>query len=348
MGKGRSLGVGLVVVALALVAGASAITSGAIQEQDERPGADDVAVTSPSPLLVEGASPLSDPPTLEKQLTEADISRVQGQAVPVDELSGSSPLSVYEGIGPGSRLTIDIEGVGGTWCTANFIWEDLDERLYIGTAGHCVLPDEAIGTHGPHARFDPDRVTVHGPTNGCILENPGLSCPLTPQRHFELGDLVYARRGMGHDVALVELPDDLPSQYIRTEDPTWGGPDGSGRPLLPFLGFVGQAQTYGSTPATEDRLLVYALVSVFPDTWMAAGAVDFGDSGSGVLNVEPTENGRLQGEEAVGIATHSLHPPAGLVFGTLVEQAKWDMACYADLHVHVKPGGEALHPDDCT
>lgn len=351
MRRVRHLGIGAVVALAGLLVLAPTTLSG-----DERgPSTIEDPSAAASPLVdaaqdehpsPPGEDPRLQPETLERPLSEEEVERIHERMLPPRALSGPSPTTTYTQVGPGSELGIDIEGAGGSGCTANFVWKDPQGSLYLGTAGHCVLPDDAEGTHGPDASFDPGRVTVAASTSGCLWDFPWFECTWTERAFVELGDLVYARQEIGHDVALVEVPDDVADHHLRTEVPSWGGPEGSENPLLPFLGIVGQGQSWGSTPATEDRLLVPTLLSTSSPAWMAAGPVDFGDSGSPVVNVEPSEDGQLEGEEAVGIATHAT-PPLGIAWGTKVDQAKWDMACYADLHVHIEPGGTALYPDDC-
>lgn len=84
--------------------------------------------------------------------------------------------STGSGIGPGSLLLISIGG-GQFSCTANFIWTD-GTKKYLGTAGHCLLPENKIATHGPGADYNPSGTTVWAASqtaiSGAVRRSVGL------------------------------------------------------------------------------------------------------------------------------------------------------------------------------
>lgn len=237
-----------------------------------------------------------------------------GPSAPVEHASAAAPEPAPDpetGIGPGSELWISVANANDSGCTANFLWTDQDDRLYLGTAGHCVLRDGHVGTHGPNATFDPSRVTVEVAPEGCTLEPSTFAvgvetCLTRDQEYVELGPLVFARDSKGEvvtDVALVCVPDARVEQ-ARASLPSWGGPTGLGhmeqgdRVLL-----YGHALGFDATPTTERRMGTGLRVD--EHGWFDASApVWQGDSGAAVVLADPESPiTDLEGAGALGIAT---------------------------------------------
>src|SRR5438093_1029480 len=74
--------------------------------------------------------------------------------------------AMAQNIGPGSHLLIDIPGEGTFGCTANFVWASGVTR-YLGAAGHCFIPSNAVATHGPGANYNASGVVVRVCVSNC-------------------------------------------------------------------------------------------------------------------------------------------------------------------------------------
>lgn len=260
--------------------------------------------------------------------------------------AGLEPLEPEAGIGPGSQLRITFPGGDRTFCTANFIFEDPSGELYLGTAGHCLLPREANATHGPDADHDASGVRVEVPVEGCTVKpwttvTIGDFCVLDDGPDYvPMGRVVYARQGVvGTDFGLVEIPDNR-TDLVRTQLPRWGGPDGSATATLgDRVLHYGHGLTYASTPATRARIAEALDGGSLLGAWMAGGAVDGGDSGSGAV-IGHGIDAATSGAAGLGVITHATYPGiAGVMFGTTVETAKADLRCYVELPVRVVPNG---------
>lgn len=209
------------------------------------------------------------------------------------------------GIGPGSRLHIWFDHLGyGALCTANFIWRDAAGRLYLGTAGHCLLPGvETSDQIPPEAQIRPTVLVRDCDLSGC-----------TPE-FVDLGEIAYARQsGIGRDFGIVRIP---PSLYalLRPSMPVWGGPVAEG--LVEAgepVGHYGHGWLFNGQFVTRGRAGVGVGTGYSGRPVYAAGWAVGGDSGSALNVLGPS------GFEAAGIVTHAA--PTGLFIGTTIRSAK--------------------------
>lgn len=228
------------------------------------------------------------------------------------------------GIGTGSMILISIPDAGRFGCTANFLWRT-PARLYLGSAGHCFLPEDRIATHGQNADYDASGVLVDVCVEGCITGiNSGSSIT---GRWVRLGKVAYARQadpanttGVGNDFGVVEIPRKI-EESIRAEMPVWGGPTGTD---VLTLGKV--ACHYGHGVVTGETVLTKARSGIGggsnADRWSGTFYSAFGDSGSGLVACNP-DGTTLRGAGAIGVLTHlgvSTGDP-GVVFGTTHDRA---------------------------
>lgn len=182
-------------------------------------------------------------------------------------------------IRPGAQLIIQSSFL----CTTNFLYEDDQFNLYIGTAGHCIR-DLAWTS----------------------LVIPGVG---------DIGDPVFSicceppNNGVGRDFALIKID---PALYGKVE-PTmchWGGPvklgersDGGTAAGNRLLVHYGWGFGYGQSAATRPRMAFARSAD-----WTPTGTLNFdglvagGDSGSGIQ----TNYGA-----AAGVITHTVQPLAG-------------------------------------
>lgn len=270
---------------------------------------------------------------------------------PGDPIPGVPRPEAETGIGPGTKLWIERPN-HATFCTANFLWENRSGALYIGTAGHCLMPSDVSATHGEDAEFDPSSVRVHSLVDACPS-----SCHFQSEdvSWVELGPVAYARKGIGFDFALIALPADL-HDHIRFDMPVWGGPDGDallepGETVLHY----GYGSVYGSNPETRARVGVglepVDVSPLFGDVFAYLGTVSGGDSGSAVVVGREDAGGPTYGgAQAIGLVTHTTSPTyAGAVFGTRVDMAQELVARDLCEEIRVLPGGSFRDPPapDC-
>ena len=198
---------------------------------------------------------------------------------PVDScrMAASTPLPVGTGECPGVRpgaLHRTTEGE----CTFNFLFAGSDGHRYIGSAGHCALPEpgEKLWPVGKGSK---------------VYDTEGL----------HIGEFAYAwweGSNRGPDFALVRLKHGVEAEAAMCH---FGGPTGinddiTSEPVI--LHWFGHGGFLGWEPTTRTNTLPAR--SAFgreglpdPEYATATGPVFFGDSGSGVIS----EDGR-----AVGIA----------------------------------------------
>lgn len=275
-----------------------------------------------------------------------------------------------EGIGPGSELRIAYPDGSGGGCTANFVWEDPDGALYLGTAGHCVLPGGATATHGPGADYNTSGIEVSAAAEGCRVKPSTFVAEVVTCTTkegpvwIELGEVAYARQthpehgAVGHDFALVEIPAEL-EPMVRTAMPKWGGPDGTAT-MVQDDDVLQYGHGLGWAALPETRRRAAKAVGRYPlgDGWMALGGSNAGDSGGPVVLGDRTGDADLfRGREAAGILTHGVGvgvaSPIGAFLGTDVDHARWEARCFAGLSVRVVPNGSfpgdpgADCPDGC-
>lgn len=242
--------------------------------------------------------------------------------------------SKSHGIGPGSRLFITMQGES-FGCSANFVWTDGTSH-YLGTAGHCVIPEGKHATHGPDADFDASGVIVEVCVSSCDFG--GVTSFMIPGGLVTLGPVVYARStdaegvGFGNDFALVKIPEALVSR-IRPGLPAFGGPGPMGNlPTGAPVCHYGHGVGFGEVYATQARIgFNYAAFS--DGSWLAAAAVNKGDSGSAI--VACVRNGSdFVATRAYGIVTHGV---PGAAIGTTTARAA-QLATEAGLSVTVVQG----------
>lgn len=235
-----------------------------------------------------------------------------------------------DGIGPGSKVFSEVDGAPLMTCTANWVWREVTTgALYLGAAGHCVLPVGAIATHGAGANYDASRTRVKVCLEQCDFGGQAgnvLTGALAP-----LGALAYARQGeAGVDFALVEIPPELASR-VRPAMTTFGAPThiGIARPNA-LLCVQGMSVGAGEHYATQSR--VGMSLGSDGGRWWAAYPGAYGDSGAAVATCAARGDG-LRASAAVGFVT-SISPYADRpgIAGTTIARAT-DLAFDADLAV---------------
>jgi len=239
--------------------------------------------------------------------------------------------AMAQNIGPGSHLLIDIPGEGTFGCTANFVWASGNTR-YLGAAGHCFIPANAVATHGAGANYNASGVVVRVCVSNCSF---GGETGFTVTGNLvQLGAVAYARQtaaggDIGNDFGVVTIPTAL-APLVRASMPVFGGPTG--------IDTVAQGELvchYGNGVIVGETFLTMARVGVGggsnPTTWMGDLVAAPGDSGSAVVTCDSDVTG-FDGRGAAGILTHlsvgvcpcdvgSLTFEQGVVFGTTVARA---------------------------
>ena len=262
------------------------------------------------------------------------------QSTTTTTTSAALPLptpTAADGVGPGDWIEIT-QADGTVGCTANFVWVDTAGNHYLGTAGHCLLPqpDPLTGEGGLAEATAAKLATIDTDIKICTS-----SCLFGGQAGFLLNGSVgteidlgragfYARQypdgkpdALGDDFALIKLPAGLP---IRPGVPVWGGPTGAG--TLEAGGTVclyGNGEGVGETFPTKARsgvgMSVEADGNGGPPSWYANIPSFEGDSGAAVVNCTLGPNG-LVGTTAVGLLTDLVvGTTPGVVEGTTVAQA---------------------------
>lgn len=232
---------------------------------------------------------------------------------------GIAPLSsmAFPGIRPGAMMT------SPNWCTLNYVYSlsgSLDGGPYfIGTARHCVTPQECINISGADlGGFDLDQTVIGQPVTAMISTSAG-SLPTK----IEIGRVRYATDGLsiGDDLALIEIYSSL-EHLVSPSVAEIGGPThvytGTQRGQTAFL--VGHGAGVGSGGSPRPAVLT-AFSAERPSGFGLLGAASPGDSGSPVQTVTGG---------AVGTATHlgtSQSWMGANVFGTRVLLAleKWGL-----------------------
>jgi len=230
----------------------------------------------------------------------------------------------YEGqVAPGASMEM-----GGSGCTANWIWTTADQgeaitasdEVYLGTAGHCV-------SEGPYDNtaddgFEPEpllpiRVCIKAcdfvdENNGTIGTGQGAAEWVTIAEDPE--DIHFARgftenptststTDPGDDIALIDIPEPL-YDMVDPSMMAWGGVEGSTETQLGDVAVqYGYGLGLGATFATQPR------AGVFDTTPSSAtigyyGAIAPGDSGSAAAT-GTVQDGQLQGSKAAGLMTHA-------------------------------------------
>lgn len=261
-----------------------------------------------------------------------------------DPASASAPTPTdYDEIRPGQLILTNVPGAGSFICTLSFVFKDNTAgvtKYYAGTAGHCVLPDWAVSTHGSGANYNASGVGVQVCVDNCefggALAGFGASM-------VGIGPVVYARQtnstsfggicpagDIGNDFALIEIPEiwynkSLPFQYVRSDMAVWDGPHGSNsfESTGVLLGFHGNGVVAGTSQPTKWRTLE-SLDDGIVCSWQAGGGpVHGGDSGSPVARLGPHSGSMLHGTQALGTATHALIGAGADAFGTTIDWSIW-------------------------
>lgn len=226
--------------------------------------------------------------------------------------------STGDGIGPGSRLFIEMDG-GAYLCSANFIFTD-GVKQYLGTAGHCLVPPGHLATHGPGADWNAADTSVSVCISGCIDGEFifGTDVPLGP--------VVYGRQPVGGtfgpDFGIIEIPASLAAS-VRPSMPMWGGPTSTvttgNQAALKTLCHHGNGTGVGAVFPTKGRIGLGLGGNL--NEWSAELAAAPGDSGSGVVTCGQDANG-VHGQAALGVLTTiSAGVPVTTIKGTTVPKA---------------------------
>lgn len=280
-------------------------------------------------LAVEGAT-AAEPVPLRLVSPPDELGLAEPTSVDADEASETLAWGAG-GIGPGSRLRVVFPDAAYL-CTANFVWTD-GAKHYLGTAGHCLLPENAVATHGPDADYDASKVRTFVCATSCILG--GVSSNIYRGGMVELGSVAYARQGgVGLDFGLVEVPEKL-VPLLRPGMPVWGGPSdatsadvAAGVPVCHY----GYGIVYGETNA---RARAGVSLGTYKGGVRYVGGAAGGDSGSGLVTCGADADG-VGGQRAAGIVTHAVGGVGGLLFATSIPRAQ-ELAQQAGLQVQVVP-----------
>lgn len=205
------------------------------------------------------------------------LSRVLGGFVPNWTLGGE-PVRLIEvpraapvgaGACPGVRPGAIVNSDKGQ-CTFNFVFTGSDRKTYIGTAGHCILGDSAIGGDAGEMAW----ITDEGiPGEGPEARNAGGT---------RIGEFVYAILQDPKDFALILVDRGVPADPQMCH---FGGPTGVNSDTTPlgavFLHHYGNGVVVGSVVPARTGL---ALGMPHPDHVFAQALAVPGDSGSGIIS----------------------------------------------------------------
>jgi hypothetical protein len=165
-------------------------------------------------------------------------------------------------------------------CTFNFLFQGSDGRAYIGTAGHCILGDSAIGGDAGEQAWA-----------------PGAGPVARDGQNRRIGEFAYAILQNPKDFALIRLD---PGVAASPQMCHFGGPTGTNddTPSSPVV-----LQHYGNGVGVGTVLPARSAVAAgmpHPDHVFAQGVVVPGDSGSGIVS----DDGRAVGV-IVTVGVHS-------------------------------------------
>jgi hypothetical protein len=168
-------------------------------------------------------------------------------------------------------------------CTFNFLFQGSDGRAYIGTAGHCILGDSAIGGDAGEQAWA-----------------PGTGPVARDGQNQRIGEFAYAILQDPKDFALIRLDPGVPASPQMCH---FGGPTGTNAdtPSSPVV-----LQHYGNGVGVGTVVPARSAVAAGmpdPDHVFAQGVVVPGDSGSGIVS----DDGRAVGViVTVGVHTSSI------------------------------------------
>ncbi len=184
-----------------------------------------------------------------------------GEPVRLIEVPTATPIGTgaCPGVRPGAIVNTD-KGQ----CTFNFVFTGSDGEMYIGTAGHCILGDSAIGGDV-----------------GEMAWMPGEGPEARAAGGARIGEFVYAILQDPKDFALILVDHGVPPDPQMCH---FGGPTGvnSGTPSgAVVLHHYGNGVVIGSVVPARTGL---ALGTPEPDHVFAQALAVPGDSGSGIIS----------------------------------------------------------------
>lgn len=208
---------------------------------------------------------------------------LDGQPTMLIPVPAATPVGTgaCPGVRPGATVRMD-KGQ----CTFNFLFMGSDGRLYIGTAGHCILGDSAVGGDVGESSWAPGR----GPAARDGMDR-------------RVGEFAYAVLEDPKDFALIRLDAGVAASPAMCH---FGGPTGmntSTPPLLVVLHYFGNGIGVGSVVPARSAI---AFGMPDPDHVFAQGIAVPGDSGSGVISGDGRAVGVL-----VTVGVHSASIGAG-------------------------------------
>jgi hypothetical protein len=135
--------------------------------------------------------------------------------------AAAAPVAGTAGrIGPGAQLV-----TGGRTCTANFVFRDARDRLYLGYAASCATRRSATGGNACTARSLPLGTRVTLADRGRALGSAELS--YSSLRAMRRDGVTDPATCAANDFALVRVRGSLRRLVVATV-PYWGGPSGLG------------------------------------------------------------------------------------------------------------------------
>lgn len=270
------------------------------------------AALTPPPL------PAAEPAPEDWRIARLDLSEWADEFDAMMATHVPTPAAAT-GIGPGSHLLIRMAG-GLYGCTASFLFTGSNGKTYLGSAGHCFLPEGRKATHGPGADYNPAGTTVTVCVSGCNFG--GQMGFFISGSLVTLGSVAYARQAtggsqIGHDFGVVEVPASL-HHLLRPAMPVFGGPSTSGSMGIGTLVcHFGNGVGVGEVYPTHGRVGVGFGESTITPSWRAFLAAAPGDSGSAAQSCERDADG-IHGVAALGTLTHI---SSGFIVGTTMPRS---------------------------
>ncbi|MGH2670375.1 MAG: hypothetical protein ACRDH5_14885, partial [bacterium] len=184
-----------------------------------------------------------------------------GEPVRLIEVPTPTPLGTgpCTGVRPGA-----IVKSGKGQCTFNFVLTGGDGKTYIGTAGHCILGDSAIGGDA-----------------GEMIWGPGKGPEARDGGNVRIGEFVYAILQDPKDFALIRVD---PGVTANPQMCHFGGPTGVNSDMpwgAVVLHHYGNGVGVGSVVPARTGL---ALCMPHPNHVFAQALAVPGDSGSGIIS----------------------------------------------------------------
>ena len=194
----------------------------------------------------------------------ADAFTIDGRRCSLIEVPAAAPVAggACPGVRPGASVRTDKGS-----CSLNFLFHGTDGRRYIGTAGHCILGESALG----------------GQDAGEQRWAPGSGPVARDAAGRRIGEFAYAVLQDPKDFALIRLD---PGVAASPQMCHFGGPNGAhvrleSRPTL--LHHYGAGLLVGDVLPARSAL---AFGASDPDHVLATGVVLPGDSGSGIISAD--------------------------------------------------------------